>query len=100
MPGFIVIISRDPDSSLGEVHLVNEARCREIFLYSGGFMLSGVNDIGNMWVNGVLSEFRTEDYGAGNASWDIIIAHGFLVRRSSDLFRSEDGIRGFKCQKN
>lgn len=40
------------------------------FLFSGGFMMSGVNDQGIMWANGSATASRTEDYQAGNASWD------------------------------
>ncbi len=41
------------------------------FLYSGGFMMSGVNRLtGEMWANAMASASRTEDYQAGNASWD------------------------------
>ncbi|MCK5087151.1 MAG: hypothetical protein KAQ90_06500, partial [Melioribacteraceae bacterium] len=38
------------------------------FLYSGGFMMSGINEQGIMWSNGMASASRTEDYEPGQVS--------------------------------
>lgn len=40
------------------------------FLYSGGFMISGINDQGIMWSSGVASASSVNDYEAGNAMLD------------------------------
>ena len=65
------------------------------FLFSGGFMMSGVNDQGIMWANGSATASRTEDYEAGNASWnttddiqetDDTYAGMYLVRSSDPPF--------------
>ena len=69
----------------------------KVFLFSGGFMMSGVNDQGIMWANGYASASRVEDYEPGTASWDAAedkqvtddtYAGMYLVRASDEPFGS------------
>ncbi|MEN8192636.1 MAG: T9SS type A sorting domain-containing protein [Bacteroidota bacterium] len=68
------------------------------FLFSGGFMMSGVDDQGVMWANGSSTASRVEDYIAGQAAWDTendvqttddTYAGMYLIRTSDEHFGPE-----------
>lgn len=56
-----------------------------VFLFSGGFFVSGVNPDGLMWANGVMSASRITDYRPGPVgSNPLDPKHGMYVVNSSD----------------
>jgi hypothetical protein len=55
----------------------------KVFLFSGGFYLSGYNETGIMWTNGSASASRVEDYLPGTFAGDVE-SEGIFVIKSSD----------------
>lgn len=58
----------------------------KVFLFSGGFMMSGVNDKGIMWANGSATASRTEDYQAGTAIINGEDENGDPIQETDDTY--------------
>lgn len=57
-----------------------------LFLHSGGFFLSGFNDKGELWANGVQRVFQVEDYVQGTIESGPGVLGTFVVTKDSEPF--------------
>jgi hypothetical protein len=75
----------DNTGVLGDVSDIGGKFDGHVFLFSGGFFVSGVNPDGLMWGNGVMSASRITDYRPGPVgSNPLDPKHGMYVVNSSD----------------
>jgi len=61
----------------------------KVFLFSGGFFMSGYNDKGIMWSNAVASASRTEDYLPGTVAGGAETGGLYIVKKDDPPYNAD-----------